>query len=81
MKTAMQQLIERLESVKPTQYCSLETIKGWAGELLEVERQQIVLTYSDPPVMAIDFTKIEESQNSSNVGNITALLVSTMGSI
>jgi len=81
MKTAMQQLIERLESVKPTQYCSLETIKGWAGELLEVERQQIVLTYSDPPVMAIDFTKIEESQNSSNVGSITALLVSKMGNI
>lgn len=77
----MEQLIERLENVKPTQFCSIETIKGWAEELLEVERQQIVLTYSDPPVMGIDFTKLDESQYSSNADDITALLVSTMVNI
>lgn len=39
MKTPMQELIEQLNSVKPTQFCSIETIKGWAEEMLEKEKE------------------------------------------
>ena len=42
MKTPMQELIERINNVKPTEFCSIETIKGWAESMLEKEKEQIV---------------------------------------
>ena len=39
MKTPMQELIEQLNNVKPQDFCSIETIKGWAKELLEKEKE------------------------------------------
>ena len=47
MKTAIQELIENLNNVKPTQYCSIETIRGWAESLLEKEKEQIVNAYKE----------------------------------
>lgn len=47
MKTAMQELIDKLNNVKPTQYCSIETILGWAEFLLEIEKEQIVNAYKE----------------------------------
>ena len=47
MKTAMQELIDKLNNVKPTQYCSIETIRGWAEFLLEIEKEQIVNAYKE----------------------------------
>jgi hypothetical protein len=47
MKTAMQELIDKLNNVKPTQYCSIETIRGWAESLLEKEKEQIVNAYKE----------------------------------
>ena len=41
MKTPMQELIDRLNNVKPTQLCSLVTIRGWAESLLEKEKQEL----------------------------------------
>ena len=41
----MQELIDKLNNVKPTQYCSIETIRGWAESLLEKEKEQIIKTY------------------------------------
>ena len=38
MKTPMQELIDRLNNVKPTDFCSIETIKGWADAMLEKEK-------------------------------------------
>ena len=46
MKTAMQELIDKLNNVKPTQYCSIETIRGWEESLLEKEKEQIVNAYN-----------------------------------
>lgn len=46
-KTALQILLQRLNSVKPTQFCSIETIKGWAAELLITEREQIENAFLD----------------------------------
>ena len=46
MKTPMQELIERLNNVKPTELCSIETIKGWAESLLENEQEQIMDAYT-----------------------------------
>lgn len=42
MKTAMQELIEKLNNVKPTEFCSIDTIREWSKELLEKEKEQIV---------------------------------------
>jgi len=46
MKTPMQELIERLNNVKPTEFCSIETIKGWAESLIEKEKEQIMDAYT-----------------------------------
>ena len=42
MKTPLQELIEKLNNVKPTEFCSIETIKGWAESMLEKEKEQMV---------------------------------------
>ena len=39
MKTPMQELIDKLNNVKPTDFCSIETIKGWAESMLEKEKE------------------------------------------
>ena len=43
----MQGLIDKLNNVKPTQYCSIETIRGWSESLLEKEKEQIVNAYKE----------------------------------
>ena len=43
----MQELIEKLNNVKPTEFCSIETIKGWAESMLEKEKEQIVNAWID----------------------------------
>ena len=47
MKTAVQELIDKLNNVKPTQYCSIETIRVWAKSLLEKEKEQIINAYKE----------------------------------
>lgn len=47
MKTAMQEMFDKLNNVKPTQYCSIQTILGWAEFLLEIEKEQIVNAYKE----------------------------------
>jgi hypothetical protein len=42
MKTPMQELIEKLNNVKPTEFCSIETIKGWAESMLEKEKHHFI---------------------------------------
>ena len=42
----MQELIEQLNNVKPQDFCSIETIKGWAKELLEKEKEVIMDAYN-----------------------------------
>ena len=39
MTTPLQELIEQLNNVKPQDFCSIETIKGWAESLLEKEKE------------------------------------------
>jgi len=46
MKTPIQELIERLNNVKPTEFCSIEIIKGWAESLLEKEKAVIMDAYT-----------------------------------
>ena len=43
MKTPMQELIDKLNNVKPTDFCSIETIKGWAESMLEKEKEMMRL--------------------------------------
>jgi hypothetical protein len=46
MKTPMQELIDKLNNVKPTEFCSIETIKRWAESLLEKEKEQMIDWYA-----------------------------------
>jgi len=55
MKTPMQELIDKLNNVKPTEFCSIETIKGWAESMLEKEKEVMVnFAYKCRDVMAAD---------------------------
>jgi hypothetical protein len=47
MKTAMQELIEKLNNVKPTEFCSIDTIREWSKELLEKENKQIMDSWKE----------------------------------
>ena len=47
MKTPMQELIDKLNNVKPTEFCSIETIKGWVESLLEKEKEVIEDAYME----------------------------------
>jgi hypothetical protein len=40
-QSAMQELIEKLNNVKPQEFCSIETIKVWAESLLHKEKEVI----------------------------------------
>ena len=40
--TAVEWLEDKLNSVKPTQFCSIETIKEWIKQAKEMEKQQII---------------------------------------
>ena len=40
-QTAVQWLLAQLNSVKPTQFCSIDTIKKWTKQALEMEREQL----------------------------------------
>lgn len=41
-QTAVEWLQDKLNNVKPTQFCSIETIKEWVEQAKEMERQQII---------------------------------------
>lgn len=66
MKTPMQELIDRLNNVKPTEFCSIETIKGWAESMLEKEE---ALTIPDVSLSLLGVAKCPNS-NCDNNGTI-----------
>ena len=41
MVTAVQSIIEKINNVKPTEFCSIETIKKWCNEAKEMEKEQM----------------------------------------
>ena len=41
-QTAVDSILAKLNNVKPTEFCSIETIKKWCQEAKEMEKQQIV---------------------------------------
>jgi hypothetical protein len=41
-QTAVESIIEKINNVKPTEFCSIETIKKWCIEAKEMEKQQII---------------------------------------
>jgi hypothetical protein len=40
-QTAVEWLIDKLNNVKPTEFCSIETIKKWCEQAKEMEKEQI----------------------------------------
>lgn len=45
-QTAVEWLQDKLNNVKPTQFCSIDTIKEWAEQAKEMEKQQSLRDYS-----------------------------------
>ena len=46
-QTAVNWLADKLNNVRPTQICSIETIKEWVEQAKEMEKQQIEYAYCD----------------------------------
>ena len=44
-QTAVEWLLEKLNNVKPTDFCSIETIKEWCNQSKAMEREQIIDAY------------------------------------
>ena len=44
-QTAVEWLEDKLNNVRPTQICSIETIKEWVEQAKEMEKQQIIDAY------------------------------------
>ena len=63
MKTPIQELIEQLNNVKPQDFCSIETIKGWAEELREEENEVITDAYEVGRVDNIMYDNYEDYYN------------------
>jgi hypothetical protein len=40
-QTAVDSIIAKLNNVKPTEFCSIETIKEWCEQAKEMEKEQI----------------------------------------
>lgn len=40
--TAIEWLLQQINSVKPHQFCSIETIKEWCEQAKEMEKQEII---------------------------------------
>ena len=40
--TAVEWLLQQINSVKPHQFCSIETIKEWCEQAKEMEKQEII---------------------------------------
>ena len=41
-QTAVEWLQDKLNNVKPTQFCSIETIKEWVEQAKQMEKEQII---------------------------------------
>jgi hypothetical protein len=46
-QTAVEWLESKLNSVKPTDFCSIETIKDWVKQAKQMEKEQIINAFND----------------------------------
>ena len=76
MKTPIEELIEKLNNVKPTEFCSIETIKGWAEEISDKEKEKMHKVWNDSKTNFVrssngfDFyTSFEDYYNETYGGN------------
>ena len=44
-QSAVESIIEKINNIKPSQFCSIETIKQWCIEAKEIEKEQIIDAY------------------------------------
>jgi hypothetical protein len=55
IKTAVHSIIAKLNNVKPTEFCSIETIKEWCEQAKEMEKEQIKSAFNIGELMAHDY--------------------------
>ena len=53
-QTAVEWLADKLNNVRPTQICSIETIKEWVEQAKEMEKQQIIDACDQIEVIGLD---------------------------
>lgn len=46
-QTAVEWLQDKLNNVKPTQFCSIDTIKEWVEQAKQMEKEQILFARMD----------------------------------
>jgi hypothetical protein len=51
-QTAVDSIIAKLNNVKPTEFCSIETIKEWCKQAKEMEKAQMIDSVSSPTKMS-----------------------------
>jgi hypothetical protein len=44
-QSAVESIIKKINNIKPSQFCSIETIKQWCIEAKEIEKEQIIDAY------------------------------------
>jgi len=44
-QTAVDNILAKLNNVKPTEFCSIEIIKKWCEQAKEMEKEQIIEAY------------------------------------
>lgn len=53
-QTAVEWLADKLNNVRPTQICSIETIKEWVEQAKEMEKKQIIEASNQIEVIGLD---------------------------
>jgi hypothetical protein len=51
-QTAVEFIIEKINNVKPTEFCSIETIKKWCIQAKEMEKEEHQASYNEGYITA-----------------------------
>jgi len=61
-QTAVDSILAKLNNVKPTEFCSIETIKEWCQQAKEMEKEQIIVAASDHCYPTCELATIDAEQ-------------------
>jgi hypothetical protein len=56
MVTAVQSIIQKINNVKPSDFCSIETIKQWCEQAKEIEKERLTDAYCDGKANGMDIS-------------------------
>jgi hypothetical protein len=68
-QTAVDSILAKLNNVKPTEFCSIETIKKWCEQAKEMEKEQIMNAFDECGNWQDNYTDSEHYYNETYGGN------------